>query len=101
MTTKEIFEKQFFEKVIDASEDTIFVFNPQTGKAIIWNKAFRDISGYNDNEIQSLRAPDSYYSEEDLKKAKEAIEEVLESGKTTLEMTLITKKGKTPMSQRL
>lgn len=94
MTSKLIFEKKFTEKVINASEDTIFVFNPQTGKAIIWNKAFSEISGYNDDEIKSLKAPDSYYSEEDLKKAEVASSEALESGKTTLEMTLITKDGR-------
>ena len=94
MMFKEIFGKQFIENVINASEDTIFVFNPQTGKAIIWNKAFSEISGYNDDEIKSLKAPDSYYSEEDLKKAEAASSEVLESGKTTLEMTLITKNGR-------
>ncbi|MFX0022256.1 MAG: PAS domain S-box protein [Candidatus Hermodarchaeota archaeon] len=91
MTTKEIFEMKFIKDVIDASEDTIFVFNPQTGKAILWNKAFRNISGYNDDEIQSLKAPDSYYSSEDLKKAESASNEILEIGKSTLEMRLITK----------
>ncbi len=94
MISTENFEKKFIKNVIDASEDTIFVFDPQTGKAIVWNKAFRNISGYNDDEIQSLKAPDSYYSVEDLKKAESASMEVLESGRTTLEMTLITKDGR-------
>ncbi|MFW9968772.1 MAG: PAS domain S-box protein [Candidatus Odinarchaeota archaeon] len=91
MKMKTIFEKIFIENLIDASKDTIFVFNPQTGKAVIWNKAFKEVSGYSDNEIKSLKAPDSYYSEEDLKKSELALKEVLESGKTTLEMSLITK----------
>ncbi|MFX1420146.1 MAG: PAS domain S-box protein [Promethearchaeota archaeon] len=93
MILKNIFEKEFIENVINASEDTIFVFDPQTGKPIIWNEAFRKISGYSDDEIQSLKAPNSYYNEEDLKKAEVAAKEILESGKTTVEMTLITKDG--------
>ncbi|MFX0005977.1 MAG: PAS domain S-box protein [Candidatus Hermodarchaeota archaeon] len=94
MTIAELFERKFIESVINASEDTIFVFNPQTEKAIVWNTAFRNISGYNDDEIQTLKAPNSYYSEEDLRKAEIASKEIMESGKTTLEMTLITKDGR-------
>ncbi|MFX0002120.1 MAG: PAS domain S-box protein [Candidatus Hodarchaeota archaeon] len=93
MISKDIFEKKFIMDVINASQDTIFVFNPQTGQAIIWNKAFSEVSGYSDNEIKSLKAPDSYYSKEDLKKAKFALQRILEKGKTTLELTLITKDG--------
>ncbi len=94
MIFTENFGKKFINDIIDASEDTIFVFNPQTGKAIIWNKAFNRISGYTDDEIQSLKAPDSYYSKEDLIKAQNASKIVAESGKTTLVMTLITKDGR-------
>ncbi|MFX1550409.1 MAG: ATP-binding protein [Promethearchaeota archaeon] len=93
MISKEIIEKNFIMDVVNATQDTVFVFNPQTGLAIIWNKAFSEISGYSDNEIKSLKAPDSYYSEEDLKKVESASQRVLENGKSTLEMTLITKDG--------
>ncbi|MFX0036206.1 MAG: PAS domain S-box protein [Candidatus Hermodarchaeota archaeon] len=86
-------EKKFTEDVINASNDTIFVFNPQTGKAIQWNKAFNQVSGYSDEEVASLKAPESYYSEEDLMKAEKAIQKVLQGGKATLEMKLITKDG--------
>jgi PAS domain S-box-containing protein len=94
MTPADFFERKFMESVINASEDTIFVFNPQTGRVIVWNTAFRNISGYNDDEIQSLKAPNAYYSEEDLRKAEIALKEIMECGKTTLEMTLITKDGR-------
>jgi CheY-like chemotaxis protein len=62
-------EMEFTEKAIDAQIDTFFVFDPVTGKAIRWNKRFREVSGYTDEEITDLKAPVSYYSPEDLEKA--------------------------------
>ena len=87
--------KEFTDNVLNTSIDTIFVFEPETGKAIRWNEAFRKITGYTDDEIVSLIAPDSYYSKEDLKKAAEATQKALSTGETTVEMSLITKEGRT------
>lgn len=84
-------EKQFTDNVLNTSMDTIFVFNPNNGKAIRWNDAFRVISGYSDEEIASLKAPDAYYDKEDLKRAEEATKKLLEKGEITFEMSLITK----------
>jgi PAS domain S-box-containing protein len=86
-------EKLFTDNVLNTSLDTIFVFNPKTGKAIRWNDAFRDISGYSDQEIASLKAPDAYYNKEDLKRAEEATKTILDKGDITQEMSLITKNG--------
>jgi len=36
-------EKQFMKVALDAQRDTFFVFDPSTGKAIRWNKSFREI----------------------------------------------------------
>ena len=86
-------ENDFTETALNAQRDTFFVFDPYTGKAIRWNKAFRDASGYSDEEISSMKAPDSYYSEEDLKRAAEAILQIETSAETTVEMDLINKDG--------
>jgi len=86
-------EKSFTENALNAQRDTFFVFNPSTGKPIRWNKAFKDISGYSDEEILQLEAPVSYYNEEDLKKLAGSIK-LIEGGKTTInEANLITKDG--------
>ncbi len=87
-------EKKFTENVINASIDTIFVFNPQTGKALRWNKAFNEVSGYSDEEVSSMKAPNSYYNEEDLKRASKAIEKLIEEGSAKVELSLITKDDK-------
>ncbi|MFX1346738.1 MAG: PAS domain S-box protein [Promethearchaeota archaeon] len=87
-------EKQFVDDILNASMDTVFVFNPESGKAVRWNDQFKQVSGYSDEEIASIKAPDSYYNEEDLKRAAEATKNVLEKGTITVEMSLITKDGR-------
>jgi len=84
-------EKEFTDVTLDTQSDTFFVFEPATGKAIRWNKAFRDISGYTDEEISSLQAPDSYYSSEDLKRAATFTESAFRKGGGTIELALICK----------
>ena len=86
-------EKEFTEAAINAMKDTFFVFDPATGKAIRWNRTFREISGYSDEEIEKLKAPDSYYDEEDLNKAETGIKELFEKGRALVEISLITKNG--------
>lgn len=86
-------EREFTEKTINALRDTFFVFNPNTEKAILWNRQFQEVSGYTDEEIASLKAPSSYYSPEDLEKAAAAIEEVMCKGQVKVEMSLICKNG--------
>ncbi len=87
-------EKEFTETALNAQTDTFFVFEPSTGRAVRWNKAFSVISGYSDEEVRSMKAPDSYYGEEDLKKAAAATEKVLNEGIATVDLSLITKDGR-------
>jgi len=86
--------EMFTKTALNAQMDTFFVFNPVNGKAIRWNKAFNEISGYTDKEILSMKAPDSYYSKEDLIKAEKATRNAIETGNTIVQMDLITKYGK-------
>ncbi|MHA2181298.1 MAG: PAS domain S-box protein, partial [Promethearchaeota archaeon] len=87
-------EKEFAEDILNSSMDTVFVFDPESGRAVRWNNQFREVSGYSDEEIASIKAPDLYYNEEDLKRASEAITNVLAKGTFKLEMSLITKEGR-------
>ena len=86
-------EKKFTETALNTQMNTFFVFDPSTGIPLRWNKAFSDISGYSDEEISKLKAPESYYSEEDLLILSEAIK-LIEKGETTVsEVYLKTKDG--------
>ncbi len=87
-------EKDFTETALNAQTDTFFVFEPATGKAVRWNNTFNRVSSYSDEEISSMKAPDSYYSREDLKKAAAATEKVVTEGVASVELSLITKDGR-------
>ncbi len=83
----------FSGSVLNSQIDTFFLFEPETGKAIRWNKAFKDITGYTDEEIGRFKAPDKYYGEEDLKKASKFIPQILKTGSGMIEMDLVCKDG--------
>jgi PAS domain S-box-containing protein len=87
-------EKEFTETALNAQADTFFVFEAATGKAVRWNEAFKKVSGYSDDQIRSMKAPDSYYSEEDLKKAKAATEKILKGEAASVKLSLITRNGR-------
>ena len=88
-------EKEFTETALNAQTDTLFVFEPSTGRAIRWNEAFRIQSGYRDEEIRSMKAPDSYYNNEDLNKAHAAAVKIFDGETATVKLNLITKDGRT------
>ncbi|MBI9084859.1 MAG: PAS domain S-box protein [Desulfobacterales bacterium] len=87
-------EKEFTDFALNAQTDTFFVFETTTGKAIRWNRAFNRISGYSDEEIRSLKAPESYYSAEDLQKAAAVMEKVYAEGASTVVISLVAKDGR-------
>ena len=87
-------EMEFTETALDAQLDTFFLFEPATGKALRWNRSFIRISGYTDEEVARMPAPDSYYSPEDLERARAFIQEVLKEGTGTIELELICKDGR-------
>ena len=88
-------EKEFTEAALNSQQDTFFLFEPTTGRAIRWNRAFNNITGYTDEEIAGMVAPDSYYSPKDLARSSLCIEEVLEKGIGTIELELICRDGHT------
>lgn len=85
--------KEFLDNALDAQKDTFFLFNPENGKAVRWNKAFRETSGYADEEIAELPAPSHYYGPKDLEKAEKATTAILEGKSVIFEMELICKDG--------
>ena len=86
-------ERAFSDLLIDASPDTVFLFEPSTGKPLRWNKRFSEISGYSDGEIGRLRAPDDFYNQDDLKTTRGFIEKALSDGTGVLTISLVTKSG--------
>jgi PAS domain S-box-containing protein len=67
-----------------------------------WNKTFRDVSGYSDEEIASVPVPMSYYDPEDLERAIPFVERVMKEGSGTIELELVCKDGtKVPTEYRV
>ena len=87
-------EKVFTEMALNSQLDTFFLFEPAVGKAIRWNKAFKDVTGYSDEEIATLPAPAAYYSPEDIERAVPFIQGVFEHGTGTIELDMICKDGR-------
>jgi PAS domain S-box-containing protein len=87
-------QQHFIDAALDAQNDTFFLFDPATGRALRWNRAFRDISGYTDEEIAALPAPTSYYGPDDLRRAAAAHERLSRGESAKLVMDLICKDGR-------
>ena len=85
-------EKEFSENILNALADTVFVFDPSTGKPLRWNN---EISGYSDEEIASRKAPDSWYDANDFLRAQKTMKRLFQGGRGTVEMALMTKTGQT------
>jgi len=85
--------KTFTDKLLNAPLDTVFLFEPVTGKPVRWNKRFAEVSGYDDEEIAGMKAPDDFYDEDDIKKAQEGMGRILADGQGVVAMSLITKQG--------
>jgi PAS domain S-box-containing protein len=88
-------EKAFTETALNSQRDTFFVFDLSSGSAVRWNRAFTEISGYSDAEIASMKAPDAWYSPEDLARAAAATARIQQEGQATVEMSLRTRDGST------
>ncbi len=86
-------DKRIVDQAVNSQSDTFFVFNPKTGKAIKWNKAFSNVSGYSDKEIAELPAPISYYSTNDLDRASRFTSEIKDNQPGIIELALICKNG--------
>lgn len=88
-------EMDFTETALDAQQDTFYLFDAITGKALRWNRALREITGYSDSEIAAMPTPASFYGSEDVERAFAFIEDVFEVGYGTIELDLICKDGRT------
>ena len=59
-----------------------------------WNRSFEKVSGYSYDEVAAQKAPDSYYSPDDLVGAAASLERLLKVGWGRIELALICKEGR-------
>lgn len=78
--------------MLAALPDSLYVFDAD-GQFLRWNETFRNITGYNDDEIERMH-PADFIAEEDTSAVLAAIESVFEEQQSvTVEAKFITKSG--------
>jgi len=85
-------QKRFTDNVIDSLPDTFYIFDPESGKGIQWNKTLNEISGYNYEEMSEL-PPLHFYPPEEHQLVEEAVKTTLEKGRATVELNYIIADG--------
>lgn len=86
-------EKTFLSSLFDAQRDTVFLFEPATGTPLRWNKRFTEVSGYSDDEIARMKAPDDFYDQDELEQAQAYTANQLAGEEGVTALALVTKQG--------
>ena len=96
-------EKSFSESVMNAANDIIYLFDPETNNAIYWNQAIMDIMNLSYNEVkEGLAGSASFHRTEDLPKIVKAINNCIESGQSNVQVDAFVKnKGYIPIDYNL
>jgi len=78
--------------VIDSLPDTFYIFDPESGKGIQWNKTLNEISGYNYEEMNEY-PPLHFYPPEEHQFIEEVVKTTSEKGRGTVELNYIIAYG--------
>ena len=84
-------EKVLSDKIINSLPVAFFMFD-QHGNAIRWNDYFRKATGFNDLEI-SYMDPLEYFPEKHKERVSQAITNVFEEGKASIQAEFLTESG--------
>ncbi|MGK5093832.1 transporter substrate-binding domain-containing protein [Deltaproteobacteria bacterium TL4] len=87
-------EKEFSENILQSSPDTIYVYDPHTGKPIRWNNAQSEITGYSHEEIASMKTVKAWYSQEEIKRIAEELGKLNQGKKITVALNQLCKDGR-------
>lgn len=82
-------EQAFIDQALDTLDDVFYVLTPEREIDRV-NQRLIDVTGYSEDEILSMN-PVDFFAQEDQEKVGEALVEVLETGESNVEATLLTK----------
>ncbi|GAG39892.1 unnamed protein product, partial [marine sediment metagenome] len=85
-------QKKFTDNVIDSLPDTFYIFDPESGEGIQWNRTLNEISGYSYEEM-SQYPPSHFYPPEEHQLIEEVVKTTLENGRATVELNYIIADG--------
>ena len=80
------------EDVLNSLRDLLFVFDEDL-RLFLWNSRVNEVTGYTDSELSSLRI-DHLCSKVDSKVLKRNLDKVWKMGGVSLEIAIISKKGR-------
>ena len=83
--------KEYTSDILDAIDDIFYVLD-DTGSLKRWNESVATVTGYTDDEIETMHALD-FFGEGDQESIANAIAEGFETGTTQVEANLATKEG--------
>jgi len=79
--------------LLDAAKETVQIWDAQTLEYIKWNRTFRELTGYSDDEIAAMNPVAGFFGGADSARAEAAYERLLREGQATEVLTQITKDG--------
>ena len=85
-------QRKFIGNVINSLWDTVYIFDPETGMGVRWNRALEEISGY---DYQKMKCYPSthFYPEEEHKLIDRCMKDVQEFGRGKVELNYIISDG--------
>ncbi|WP_436347355.1 PAS domain-containing protein [Natronorubrum sp. FCH18a] len=83
--------KEYTDDILDAIDDVFYVLNTD-GSFQRWNRTVCAVTGYSDDELDSM-TPLDFFEGEDRGRIGDAIEEVFETGHARVEADVVTKDG--------
>lgn len=84
-------DKEWPEEILDVVDDIAFVLT-EARHLVQWNDRFKEVTGYSDEEIESIQASD-FVAEDDREKTANALQHVFETGSAWVQSQLVTKHG--------
>ncbi|RXK50547.1 PAS domain S-box protein [Halorientalis pallida] len=83
--------REFTDGILDTIDDVFYVLD-RAGNLTRWNESLADVTGYDDAEMASMHAID-FFAEADRPDIEAAIDEVSETGRTRVDVALLTSDG--------
>ena len=91
-TEGELMDEKRFNEALVESLPGIFYMIDSDGNYQRWNQNFEEQLGYNKNELEDM-SPADFYTDEEYQRVQEGIQEVFKTGKSEIEVEVITKEG--------
>jgi PAS domain S-box-containing protein len=84
-------EREFIDQALDTLDDVFYVLGPD-GEMRRWNSRVETVTGYGEEEIESMNVRE-FFPEAERERIADAVDETLETGSATVESEILTTDG--------